>query len=307
MDSNHRLGDYEPPALPLSYAAPVAPPPGVPVELDGRPRYRYYTFTTFGRTHRPETSLMARVAAREAIDEPVTATTISVVIPVHNEEAILVHTVETVLAGLRGLGFESCEIILCENGSSDTTSHLAQDLVDEYPEVKLLALAEADYGAALRMGFLAAGGEVVVNFDTDYYDLEFLSIALGVDADIVVAAKGILGSHDTRVLLRRVASRFFGWLVRRLVKVGVSETHGMKLMRREPLLPLVHDVRATKDLFDTELLIRAERAGLVIKELPIRTEELRHSRSGILRRIPRTIWGLVKLRSQLRKRPPSGA
>jgi glycosyltransferase involved in cell wall biosynthesis len=232
---------------------------------------------------------------------PVPATTISVVIPVHNEEAILVDTVGHVMTGLSAMPIDSFEIILCENGSSDTTSVIADALTQQHPEVKLLTLDRADYGAAMKAGFLAAKGEIIVNFDADYYDLEFLSAALSTDADIVVAAKGILGSHDTRVFIRRVASRTFGWFVRRMVNVKVAETHGMKLMHRAAVIGLVGQVRSTKDLFDTELLVRAERSGLRIRELPITTEELRHSRSGILRRIPRTIWGLVKMRMLLRR------
>lgn len=229
------------------------------------------------------------------------ATSLSVVIPVHNEEAILVETVAKILDGLRDMPLDRFEIILCENGSSDATSVIAEALVEQHEEVKVLSLETADYGAAMRMGFLAAGGEIIVNFDADYYDLGFLSVALGTDADIVVAAKGILGSHDTRVMLRRVASRTFGWFVRRMVKVKVAETHGMKLVHKRSVIHLIHQVRSTKDLFDTELLVRAERDDLTIKELPITTEELRHSRSGILRRIPRTVWGLVKIRSLLRR------
>jgi glycosyltransferase involved in cell wall biosynthesis len=248
---------------------------------------------------------MADPAAPEA-REPLPASTISVVIPVHNEEAILVDTVGHIRDGLAQMPIDSFEIILCENGSSDSTSVIAQALTDQHPEVKHLSLDSADYGAAMKMGFLAATGEIIVNFDADYYDLEFLSVALSTDADIIVAAKGILGSHDTRVFIRRVASRTFGWFVRRMVKVNVAETHGMKLMHRAAVVDLVRQVRSTKDLFDTELLVRAERAGLRISELPITTEELRHSRSGILRRIPRTIWGLMRMRALLRTKHPVG-
>jgi hypothetical protein len=49
------------------------------------------------------------------------------------------------------------------------------------------------------------------------------------------------------------------------------------------------------------LLARSEWSGLAIRELPITTKELRHSRSGILRRIPRTMWGLMRMRLQLRR------
>ena len=66
----------------------------------------------------------------------------------------------------------------------------------------------------------------------------------------------------------------------------VTETHGMKLWHRPVIAPLVLQVGSSKDIFDTELIARAEWSGLAIRELPIRTEELRHSRSGIFRRDP---------------------
>ena len=57
--------------------------------------------------------------------------------------------------------------------------------------------------------------------------------------------------------------------------------------------------RSRADLFDTELLLRAERAGLVIEELPIDVRELRPARTSIWRRALRTIGGLVRLRLAL--------
>ena len=53
------------------------------------------------------------------------------------------------------------------------------------------------------------------------------------------------------------------------------------------------------DLFDTELIIRAERAGFAVAEVPVVVRELRPSRTSILRRVPRTIGGLVRLRRVL--------
>jgi glycosyltransferase involved in cell wall biosynthesis len=241
----------------------------------------------------------ARPASRPPRSTP---RSVSVIIPAFNEEAILKHTVAHVherLAADHDLDF--FEIIVIENGSTDATLRSAEELSAGYDEVEVIVLAAADYGAALKTGFHAATGDVIVNFDADYYDLDFLAEALRVDADIVVAAKSILGSHDARVLLRRIVSRGFGWMVRTLLSVRVAETHGMKLFHTDAiadLLPLVH---STKDLFDTELLARSEWAGLKIRELPIRTEEMRHSRSGIIRRIPRTIRGLIRLRYKLRE------
>ena len=58
----------------------------------------------------------------------------------------------------------------------------------------------------------------------------------------------------------------------------------MKLMQRPAVEPLARQCRTGADLFDTELILRAERAGLVVAELPVTVRELRPSRTPILRR-----------------------
>lgn len=232
---------------------------------------------------------------------PPTSRSISIVIPAYNEEEILEQTIAHVLDAAGRMELDFLEVLICENGSTDGTLALAQSLAERHDAVRVVQLEQADYGAAMKAGFLAARGEVIVNFDADYYDMEFLTKALKVDGDIVVAAKGVLGSHDTRIFLRRLVSKTFGMFVRNMLGVQVTETHGMKLFHRPAIADLIPQIRSTKDLFDTELLARSEWSGLAIRELPIKTEEIRHSRSGIVRRIPRTIWGLVKMRVRLRK------
>lgn len=232
---------------------------------------------------------------------PKLTVSVSVVIPVHNEEDILVETTEAVLNGFREMGdVQLRDLILSENGSRDRTRELAGSLAADHGEIMVIISDRADYGAAMRRGFAAARGDCIVNFDADYYDFEFVAAALKVEADIVVAAKNIEGSADARVLVRRVGSRCFAWLVRRSLGIRTTETHGIKLYRRRAIGDILEQVRSNKDLFDTELVARAELAGLRVVELPIATKEMRHSRSGILRRIPRTLLGLLVLRYRLR-------
>ena len=57
---------------------------------------------------------------------------------------------------------------------------------------------------------------------------------------------------------------------------------------------------STVDLFDTELVVRAERAGYRITELPARVEELRDTKSSVIRRVPRTLRGVWAIRRSLR-------
>jgi hypothetical protein len=73
----------------------------------------------------------------------------------------------------------------------------------------------------------------------------------------------------------------------------------MKVMRRQDLLPLVDACQFGADLFDTELVLRAERAGLGVAELPVTVRNTRPPRSSIVRRIPRSLGGLLRLKLAL--------
>ena len=232
---------------------------------------------------------------------------ISVVIPAHDEEPFVAATVRDVAAGLRSRGAEF-EVVVVENGSTDATAEVAKALVDEIPELRVLSLGAADYGKALRMGFLAARGEVAAFFDTDYYDLDFLDRAMalmdGPDRPaVVVGSKRGPGAVDTRPWPRRMVTLVFSTILKVGFGLTVSDTHGMKVLRREPLAPLAEACRFGTDLFDTELILRAERAGLKVGEVPVVVQELRPSRSSIARRIPRTVANLVRLRIVLWKDP----
>ncbi len=223
--------------------------------------------------------------------------------PAHDEEDWLRSAVGEVAAGLRSRAQEF-EIVIVENGSTDTTVDVAKGLEAEYPEVRSLSLGQADYGLALREGFLVARGDIVAIFDVDYFDLGFLDRALVVIADpdgptIVVASKRGAGAVDTRPWTRRTVTSVFALVLRTGFGLGVSDTHGMKVLRREPLVELARACRFGTDLFDTELVLRAERQGLRAVEIGVTVEERRPSRTSIFRRIPRTLRGLTRLRIAL--------
>ncbi|HUQ64490.1 MAG TPA: glycosyltransferase [Acidimicrobiales bacterium] len=234
---------------------------------------------------------------------------LSVVMPAHDEESCLAPAVREVADGLRSRGVEF-ELLVVENGSTDHTVAIADELAADIPEVRTFSLAEADYGLALKRGFRAASGDLVAIFDVDYYDLEFLDGALtaidradgadGADAPaIVVASKRGAGSVDSRALSRQIVTSGFSLILRAGFGLQVTDTHGMKLLRRAPLADLAESCRFGTDLFDTELIIRAQRAGMKVVEIPVNVRETRPSRSSIARRIPRTVAGLFRLRLAL--------
>jgi glycosyltransferase involved in cell wall biosynthesis len=252
-----------------------------------------------GQAQPPKLQASERTSKAPAKEDPL----LSVVMPAHDEEAYLAAAVTEMASALRARG-EPFEVIVAENGSTDATVEVARGLERDLAEVRVLSRPEADYGRALREGFLAATGETVVMFDVDYYDLDFLDRALAVvgrpgEPSVVVGSKRAAGAVDARSGGRRLVTSIFSRVLRLGFGLRVSDTHGMKAMHRPALLPVAESCRFGTDLFDTELVLRAERAGLRVSELPVQVEETRPSRTSISRRIPRTLAGLVRLRLAL--------
>jgi glycosyltransferase involved in cell wall biosynthesis len=224
--------------------------------------------------------------------------TFSIVVPVYNEAGFIPTALPEMLDQLDGLG-ETYHVLIVENGSSDGTAEAARRAAQGEP-VTVISLDQPDYGAAMRHGFLEAEGDWVVNFDIDYFSAAFLGQVLSLeDVDIVIASKRDPGSEDRRSLLRKVATRVFNLLLRVILDSNVTDTHGMKAFRRDLVDRLAPEVVSRQDLFDTELVIRAERAGYRIREVPVVVAEMRVARSSLLKRVPRTIKGLFQIRRTL--------
>ncbi len=231
-------------------------------------------------------------------------TTISVVVPVYNEASFVARALARLIATMDDVGV-TYRILLIENGSTDGTADVARRSAGG-SAVEVISLAQPDYGAAMREGFLRADGDWVVNFDIDYFSGDFLRhvLAQPAEVDLVIGSKRDPGSEDRRPLIRRVATRVFNLLLRIILGSGVTDTHGMKGFRRSLVDELAPKVVSTKDLYDTELVIRAERAGYRIVEVPVTVEEIRSAKSSLIRRAPRTIAGMFRIRRILRDEGP---
>jgi glycosyltransferase involved in cell wall biosynthesis len=221
--------------------------------------------------------------------------------PSHNEEDYLEGAVKSTVVGLRARHLEF-EVIVSENGSTDGTGAEASALAEAYGEVRVLRSPIADYGRALRSGFLAARGEIVVNFDVDLVDLDFVDRSLPLiegGADVVIGSKRTEGAKDERAQTRKLVTAVFSGILRLGFGLQTSDTHGLKALRRQPLVDLVTACRFDADIFDTELVLRSQRAGLRIEEIPVTVAERRPPRTPIWRRIPRSLLGLLRLRLAL--------
>jgi len=223
---------------------------------------------------------------------------LSIVIPVYNEASIVASAVAELAQALdaRGLAWE---MVLAENGSRDETPAILARLSEKDVRIRSLHVERPNYGAALKAGILAARGELVVCDEIDLGDLRFYDAALEVlkdaSVDLVVGSKAARGAVDRRPLIRRVATRVHNGMLRLLLGFKGTDTHGLKAFRRARLLPVVTACVVDRDVFASELVIRAWRAGLRVLEIPIELREKRKPTVDLYKRVPNVLRNVAKL------------
>ena len=223
---------------------------------------------------------------------------LSVIVPVYNEEGILSSSVAGLREGLDELGLPY-EIILAENGSTDGTRDLLAGIAARIPEVRWQTSPEPNYGRALRQAILSARGEYVICDEIDICDASFHRTALEIltsgRADLVIGSKLLSGAEDRRPVLRHSASLFYNALLRITLGFRGTDTHGLKAFRRKALLEVTQACRSDRDVFASELVIRAERSGIRILEVPVRIAEKRPPSINLVKRVPHVVKNLGRL------------
>ena len=226
---------------------------------------------------------------------------VTIVIPIYNEEGILRSSVVDLVDRLRPLGF-SYELVLAENGSRDGTVAICAELHERFPQVKHFSVGspgQGNYGKALRQGILDARGEYVFCDEIDLCDTDFYERSLALlearEADLVVGSKLLDGASDERPVLRHVGSIVINGMLREALGFTGTDTHGLKAFRRSVVAPVAERCIVDKDLFASELVIRAEREGVSIVEIPVRVKEKRDPSIGLFRRVPNVLKNLAKL------------
>ena len=235
---------------------------------------------------------------------------ISIVIPIYNEQAILHAAVVDLRERLKPLGW-SYEIILAENGSKDRTIEIGHELAAKYGDprdgqVKIISMGEPNYGKALKQGILLARGDVVICDEIDLCDTDFHKRAVDIletgEADLVIGSKLAVGADDARPLFRHAASIAYSTLLKVMLGFRGTDTHGLKAFRRSALLDTVRACLVDKDVFASEFVIRADRGGVPIREIPVHIIEKRPPSINLFKRVPNVMKSIAKLTWAIRVR-----
>jgi len=239
--------------------------------------------------------------AGPGLDERVRLT---VVIPAYNEAGRLPSTLRRVFAHLvEPPGCLPAEVVVVDDGSADDTAAAAR-AVPAPPGVGLVVLrhdANRGKGAAVRTGFAASRGELVLLSDADLSSpMSELGRLLAVHDSSTVA----IGSRAVdRSLIevpqpwcRDLMGRAFNRLVRVLVLPGFADTQcGFKLFPGTVARDLASVQRLDGFAFDVELLVLARRWGLHVLEVPVRWDHVEASRVQAVRHSSQMLKDIVRL------------
>ena len=218
--------------------------------------------------------------------------TLSIVIPAYNEADRLGKTLRTVLEYLNQHAPEA-ELIVVDDGSTDNTTQAARSALDEAVSIKTSVISyqsNLGKGRAVRLGLLASRGTVALFSDADLStpitELPKLvdPIVRG-EVDVTFGSRALnrklIGVHQP--WRREQGGRIFNLIVRVATGLPFWDTQcGFKAFRMSVCRPLIEGATIDRFGFDVELLYLAYRAGLRLREVPVRWNHNEGSKVNVL-------------------------
>jgi glycosyltransferase involved in cell wall biosynthesis len=192
---------------------------------------------------------------------------VSVVIPCLNEEGNIERCVRIALEVMAREGING-EVVVADNNSEDRSAELAAAA-----GARVVHEPRRGYGSAYMAGFAAARGEYIVMADADLtYDFNEIPHFV---AELEDGAQLVMGDRMDNIqpgampwLHRYVGNPVLSGVLNLFFRTGIRDAHcGMRALRRDVLPAL--DLRATGMEFASEMVIRASKENLAIREFPI--------------------------------------
>lgn len=204
----------------------------------------------------------------------------SLVIPAFNEAERIGQTLTEAMAYLRQVSRES-EVIVVDDGSTDSTAEVVRAAASEFGDIELRLLERspnAGKGAAVRAGLHAATRPIALFSDADLSTPveeapKLLEPIVADQLDVAFGSRALDRSliGNRQVWHREQAGRVFNLAVRTLTGLPFWDTQcGFKAFRLAPLQPVLAAAQSDGFGFDVELLYLAHRAGLRMREIPVR-------------------------------------
>ncbi len=214
----------------------------------------------------------------------------SIVIPAYNESARIPATLESVIAAIRANQWQA-EVIVVNDGSTDSTAQLVRDIASWAPEVRLLENpGNHGKGYSVRSGILNAQGDIVMFTDADLSapmdEASRLFAAIANGADIAIGSRWLESGRQThrQPLYRQIFGRCFNAVCRMVMQLPFADTQcGFKAFTRSAAQTVFQLQTIERWGFDPEILFIAIKRGFRVVEVPVSWAHDERSRMSYLR------------------------
>lgn len=215
---------------------------------------------------------------------------LSIIIPAYNEENRLPPTLLQVTDYLEQSEWRPAEILVVDDGSSDSTVQVAEQYAKRGFAVRVLRNpGNRGKGFAVRHGMQEGTGEWLLFTDADLStpiaEIEKLWAAVR-DGQAAVAIgsraldRSLIGVRQP--LFRERAGQIFNWVMQRVLGLRLSDTQcGFKLFRQDAARAVFERQKLDRFGFDAEALFLAQKLGFKIREIPVRWNDVAGSKVSI--------------------------
>lgn len=235
---------------------------------------------------------------------------IQLLFPVLNERLRLENGIERTMDYLKKNVHIPYEIMILDNGSEDETPEIGKALEKKYPEVRYIRVGERGVGVAFRKGIELNECEIVGYMDIDLStDLKYLGKTIDEfqkDASLdYVNGSRFSKDSDTkgRKWYRKITSLGLVFLLKTIFKMKATDAVcGFTFLRKEAAERLVRESSNDNGWFYTiEFLLRAERNGMKIYDMPVEWQEDYNTTVKIWKTIKNYLIQIVRLKKQFIK------
>lgn len=233
---------------------------------------------------------------------------IDVVVPVLNEEKILQKSITTLDEYMADHLPYRYQITIADNGSQDKTLEIAENLAEKHQSVRVVSLAERGRGRALKQVWQNSPADILAYMDVDLSTslddfLPMIQPLVEGEAGVAIGSRLMKDSNTSRGMKREFISRCYNNIIKWTSGTKFSDAQcGFKAIRRDVAAKFLPKIKDNEWFFDTELLIKTERAGVPIHEQPVTWIEDTDSRVKIVKTAVDDLKGLYRVNKELDKR-----